>query len=235
MSDPLDLARRVVFYGRRKGRRLRGPKTRLMEELLPRLQIAAASTPLDLAALFPGKQEFWLEIGFGGGEHLAARAAEKPDAGFIGCEPFVNGVASMLEHVERRGLTNIRILMDDARPFLQRLPDRSISGIYLLFADPWPKKRHADRRFIGPHTLPELARVMKPGAHFYAASDEPPLQEWMLEHLRADKNFIGAEGTENGIYPARPDWPQTRYETKALAKKKFAEWTGAKYFAFRRV
>ena len=143
-------------YGRRRGRKLRVIKTGLVEELLPKLRIAlpGRGSRLDPAALFApapggGSREVWLEIGFGGGEHAAWQAEANPGIGLIGAEPFVNGVASLLQHVARRGLANIRILDDDARPLLDALPDASIGRCFVLFPDPWPKLRHhKDRKSV---------------------------------------------------------------------------------------
>lgn len=209
--------RRYTLYGRRKGRRLRSNKAQLMETLLPRLSIVASDTPLNPAALFPDKKETWLEVGFGGGEHLAAQSSQNPDVGFLGCEPFVNGVASLLDHIDCLHLQNIRLYADDARDLLDRLPSQSLSKIFVLFADPWPKKRHADRRFIGPTNLPKLARVMKTGAELRLASDDEVLKEWIREQMQSCPFFDGADGTEKGVYASRPPhWPRTRYEEKGL-------------------
>jgi tRNA (guanine-N7-)-methyltransferase len=222
--------RSYVLYGRRKGRRLRVQKSALMETLLPRLEIAHGAESLDLTALFPGKKEIWLEVGFGGGEHLAHYAKENPDIGFIGCEPFVNGVASLLEHIDREKLENIRIYADDARDILDRLPDAGISRCFVMFADPWPKKRHADRRFIGPLNLPKLLRILKPGAELRFASDDPVLKAWMLEHARSFAGLRAMAGTEDGQWPEKPqNWPKTRYEQKGLRLGRIPA-----YFSFNR-
>jgi tRNA (guanine-N7-)-methyltransferase len=208
------------LYGRRQGRKLRVRKAGLMETLLPviRFELPAAGQPFDPAALFarpPGG--VWLEVGFGGGEHLAAQAQAHPDIGFIGCEPFINGVAGLLSLIERGRLDNVRILPDDARPLLARLPTASIGRAFVLFADPWPKARHRDRRFIGPANLPDLSRILADGAELRLASDDPGLQTWMLEHMtrHADFDWL-VEGPDD--WRVRPDdWPPTRYEQKALA------------------
>ena len=172
----------------------------------------------------------WLEVGFGSGEHLAAQAAANPAIGFIGCEPFVNGIAGLLGHIDKQRLGNIRIHPDDARPVLDRLPDASISRCFVLFPDPWPKKRHIERRFIGPVNLPKLARVMKKGAELRVASDDPTLQLWMHEHLLDAPGFSPALGAQKGLIENKPvDWPQTRYEQKALKKNHLC-----KYYIFIR-
>lgn len=201
------------LYGRRKGRPLRVRKSRLMEELLPKLQIELPDSFLKPASLFSSKsKQIWLEVGFGGGEHLAAQAKLHPDIGFIGCEPFVNGIASALDHIDREQLTNIRIFPDDARPLIEKLPDASIARCFVLFADPWPKSKHANRRFIGNDTILDLARVLTKGAELRLATDDPRLKIWIKNHLDAAKDFKPTHHSEQS--PA--DWVSTRYEEKAL-------------------
>jgi tRNA (guanine-N7-)-methyltransferase len=228
-------APRYVLFGRRKGRRLRGKKSELMENLLPRLTIAEGDAPLNLKEIFPAQNKIWLEVGFGGGEHLAAQAALHPDCGMIGCEPFINGIAGLLEHIDTQKLENIRIYPDDARRILDRLPESSLDRCFVLFPDPWPKKRHEDRRFIGPGNLPRLAHALKPGGELRVASDDPILQEWMIGHLQAATDFMPAADTVAGVFAERPAiWPLTRYEKKALAKKKYEGWKGPRYYSFLR-
>ena len=149
-----------IFYGRRKGRALRPGRRRLLDELLPRVRIEPDSGPIDPLALFERPvQDIWLEIGFGGGEHLAEQARRHPDVGLIGCEPFLNGVARLLGEIEQDGLRNIRVYADDARDLFERLPEACIGRAFVLFPDPWPKARHRRRRFIGPDTLQELSLI----------------------------------------------------------------------------
>lgn len=208
-----------IFYGRRKGRALRPARQRLLDELLPRVSIEPAPWPIDPLALFERPvQDIWLEIGFGGGEHLAEQARRHPDVGLIGCEPFLNGVARLLSEIERDGLRNIRVYADDARDLLERLPEACIGRVFVLFPDPWPKARHHRRRFIGPDTLPELARIMKDGAELRLASDQMPLIRWMLFHTLANGSFAwAAKGPAD--WRTRPaDRPATRYESKAQAR-----------------
>ena len=211
--------RKRIFYGRRKGRALRSGRNRLIGELLPKISIDLAGGQLDPAALFGRPMDdIWLEIGFGGGEHLTAQARAHPDIGMLGSEPFVNGVGRVLSEIEREGISNIRIYPDDARDLIDALPDASVGRVFALFADPWPKKRHQRRRFIGPRNLPELARIMQDGAELRLASDHMNLISWMLFHTLATGDF---EWTARGPqdWRARPaDWPQTRYEAKALAR-----------------
>jgi tRNA (guanine-N7-)-methyltransferase len=207
-------------YGRRKGRPLRVRKTSLMHDLLPRLLVNLPAKeklkPSDIFDATPGQEKepsLVLEIGFGGGEHLAALAKANPDIGYVGCEPFVNGVASLLDHLDRDGIGNVRIFNDDARLLLDALADATLDTCYVLFADPWPKKRHAERRFIGPENLDRFARVLKRGALLRLASDHPTLVEWMCDCLRADTRFaLMYEGNE-----PPPNWVQTRYQEKAVA------------------
>ena len=202
------------YYGRRKGRPLRSRKSMLMDELLPKLEITLADkTPCNPADLFSHQPKaFWLEIGFGGGEHLAAQAMRHADKGFIGCEPFVNGIASALDHIEREGISNVRLFPNDARLLLDALPDACIERCYVLFADPWPKAKHVERRFIGSENLPRLARVIKPQGELRLATDDRRLADWMLIHMRASPDF--EEIYNEPIPPA--DWVPTRYEQKAI-------------------
>ena len=212
--------REPVFHGRRRGRPLRAGRAGLLQTLLPRLTIARPEPGTALAPLGlfePPVSDVWLEVGFGGGEHLAAQADAHRDVGFIGCEPFINGVGGLLSQIERQGLTNVRIYADDARPLIDALPDASLGRAFVLFGDPWPKRRHQERRFIGPANLARLARVLKPGAELRLASDEPGLIRWMLEHTWSHPAFEWL-ARQAGDWRTRPaDWPPTRYELKALA------------------
>jgi len=207
-----------VFYGRRHGKKLRQRGRDLIEALLPRLAIPRPEPgeTLDPRGLFGRPvRAVWLEVGFGGGEHLAARAEADPDIGIIGSEVFVNGVASLLRHVEERRLTNVRVFAEDVRLLLPALPDACLARVFVLFPDPWPKKRHAQRRFIGPENLPELARLLVDGGELRVATDDPTYQDWALEHLCASPDFAPARPLdERWTRPA--DWAPTRYEAKAL-------------------
>jgi len=223
---------RLNLYGRRRGRPLRQQRTSLVDGLLPRLALAppANGTPIDIARLFdPPKRDLWLEVGFGGGEHLAGQAARHPDIGFIGAEPFINGVASLLQHITAQDLSNIRVVPDDARPLLDALPDACLARCFVLFPDPWPKARHAFRRFIGPDNLPRLARVLKDGAELCLATDDRQLARWMLEYTwrHPDFHWLADRAADWRTPPA--DWIETRYEQKARAQGR-----PALYFRFRR-
>jgi tRNA (guanine-N7-)-methyltransferase len=212
--------RRLLFYGRRQGRKLRPGRQRLVDELLPRLRVALPqSGKLDPFALFPSRpQKLWLEIGFGGGEHLAAQAARHPGIGFLGCEVFVNGIATLLAAIERERLGNVRLWPDDARMLLDALPDASIARVFLLFPDPWPKRRHAARRFIGPDNLERLARIMEAGGELRVASDDPGYVAWTLQHLRRHRDFRWCAARADDWRRPPEDWVPTRYEAKALAE-----------------
>lgn len=203
------------LFGRRKGRPLRTGQSALMDELLPRLKVALPEGGrLDPFALFdPMPDALRLEIGFGGGEHLAAQAASNPSVGFFGCEPFVNGVAKLLGQIEAQDLKNVRIHPDDARDLLDALPDGALDTVFVLFADPWPKKRHAERRFIGKENLDRLARVLKVGGQLRLATDVVGLAQWEREQTNAHKSFACIyDGPE-----APADWVPTRYEQKGKA------------------
>ena len=225
-GDPEDdgNTRRLLFYGRRQGRKLRPGRQRLMDELLPRLGIALPEPGgtldrIDPWALFPSRpQALWLEIGFGGGEHLAAQAARHPEIGFIGSEVFVNGIATLLAGIERDRLANIRIWPEDARFLLDALPDACLGRVFLLFPDPWPKRRHAERRFIGPDNLARLARVLVPGGELRVASDDAGYVAWALRHLRRHPDFHWVAQRPDDWRRPPADWVPTRYESKALAE-----------------
>lgn len=208
-----------IFYGRRHGKKLRQRGQTLMQDLLPRLAIREPEAGLlDPFALFAKPvRAVWLEVGFGGGEHLAAQAEANPDVGFIGGEVFVNGIASLLNHVDRRALDNVRIYPGDVRQLLPWLPDACLDKVFVLFPDPWPKKRHAERRFIIRGNLDVLARLMRDDAELRVASDDPTYIEWAIDQLLGHPYFRPARPIDE--YRARPaDWPPTRYEAKAIAQ-----------------
>ena len=211
--------RRRHFHGRRQGRKLRAGRAALIETLLPQLTVALPEHggALVPAALFPRPpRELWVEIGFGAGEHLAWQAAHHPDIGFIGCEPFINGMSTLLAAVERDGLDMVRVWPDDARPLLDRLPDGSVGRLFLLFADPWPKLRHHNRRFIQDDTVADLARLLKDGGELRIATDDAPLLDWSLERVRRNPAFAWTAEGPADWRERTADWPPTRYEEKAL-------------------
>lgn len=207
-----------VLYGRRRGRKLRPGREQLLRSLLPRVAIRPpdAGGRLDPRAAFPAPPgDVWLEIGFGAGEHLAFQARAHPDIGLIGCEAYLNGVASLLSYIDREGLANIRVVADDARPLLEALPDASIGRAFLLYPDPWPKSRHRKRRFISWDNLELLARVLKDGAELRFATDEPGYLVWTLEHLIRHPAFVWLARSPADWRTRPADWPPTRYELKA--------------------
>jgi tRNA (guanine-N7-)-methyltransferase len=179
--------------------------------------------------MFPGEvSDVWLEVGFGGGEHLAAQAQSHAGVGLIGCEPFRNGIASLLSHIHSKAIDNIRVFPEDARLLFPALPEASLGRAFVLFPDPWPKKRHAERRFVCAENLDALARVLKDGAELRVASDDPVYQDWAAEQLDAHKLFEKVLVTDDrAALPA--DWAPTRYEEKCLAGNP------PKFFLYRRV
>ncbi len=202
------------FFGRRRGKRLRAAQGRLVETLLPRLRIGGDADIGAFRALFP--QDLRLEIGFGGGEHLAHEARAHPRVGFIGCEPFVNGIAKLLAIIDQERLANIRISDEDAMKLLPRLPDAAFGRVSILFPDPWPKRRHRKRRILSDETLAELARAMPPGAELRFATDIDDYAGWALARVMRSSDFRWtAERAEDWRRPW-PDWPGTRYEAKAI-------------------
>jgi len=205
-------------YGRRKGKPLKPLRQSTLERVLPRIRVAVPDGGLlDPRSLFPTRcKDVWLEVGFGAGEHLAANAAANPDVGIIGCEVFINGVASLLRYVDAQKLDNVRVYDDDARRILASLPDRSIARFDLLFPDPWPKARHAKRRFIGPETLDLLARVLTDGAELRVASDDPGYVRWALQHLTRHPAFTWTATGPSDWRSSPPDSAETRYQKKAL-------------------
>ncbi|GJE35367.1 tRNA (guanine(46)-N(7))-methyltransferase TrmB [Methylobacterium oxalidis] len=209
-----------AFFGRRKGKRLREGQEQRLAELLPRLRVVLPEPGgrLDPAALFAEpKSAHWLEIGFGGGEHLAHQARTHPEIGFIGAEPFVNGVVKLLRAVDEGGLANIRVRDEDVTALLAALPDASLSRVYLLYPDPWPKRRQRKRRFVSDESLAEIARVLKPGGLFRFASDIDDYAGWTLVRAARCPGLAWTARSAADWREPYPDWPGTRYEAKAIA------------------
>ena len=216
-EGPRRTRRDAGLYGRRKGKALRPHQAGLVENLLPGLRLDLSSQIEDPGALFPRRPEiFWLEIGFGGGEHLAAEALKHPEIGYFGCEPFVNGVAKLLVEIERDGLENIRIHPGDAGDALDRLPENSLDGVCLLYPDPWPKRRHKERRFVSDAMLKRLARVMRAGAELRFATDIDDYAGWTLARIFRSPDFFWPARSFRDWLSPWPNWVQTRYEAKAL-------------------
>ncbi len=221
------------FHGRRHGHKLRPARRELIGRLLPRLRVAIpeGGGEIDQEALFDGpKDDIRLEVGFGAGEHLAAQAGANPGVGFIGCEPFINGVAACLAVIEKNNLANVRLFDDDARLLFPTLPDRCLGRVYVLFSDPWPKKRHHRRRLIDNQTMDHLARLMKPGAELVFASDHMDYVAWTLAHLRRHPAFAWTARRPRDWRQRPAGWAATRYEAKALAKGE-----SCAYLTFRRL
>lgn len=213
MTDPLSIRR---LYGRAQGHPLRENAQRLVDELLPRLTVPETG-PLSSERLFGDDRQLAFEVGFGKGEHLAFQAALRPDWGFIGAEPYLNGVAGLLADVEAGGLSNICIHRGDALDLLERLPDASLEAVYLLHPDPWPKARHAKRRFVNPGPVGLVAAKLKPGGEFRLATDHVNyMRHAMVQMQHADAFEWTAESpTDWDSIPA--DWPDTRFAQKARA------------------
>ena len=211
MNDPTTIRR---LYGRRQGHKLRMGQAALVEEWLPRLAVPGAG-PLSSAALFGDARPLELEIGFGGGEHLAAQAAARPGHGFIGCEPFLNGVVSALNHLRDGALANVRLHMGDALEVIERLPDAALTRVYLLHPDPWPKARHAKRRMMNPGPLDLIAAKLMPGGEFRLGTDDPTYCRWSMMVMRGRRDFRWLAGSARDFLERPADWPQTRYEAKA--------------------
>ena len=208
---------RTQFYGRRRGRPLRAGQAERKTGLLPQVAFTLPDDgELEPSALFaPPPREVWLEIGFGGGEHLAEQAERHPDIGFIGCEVFENGIVKLLGEIERRGLGNIRVYADDARGLLAALRPGSIGRVFVLFPDPWPKARHHKRRLIMPTTLDRLAEIMADRAELRLATDDPSYLGWVLEHVTEHPAFAWTARRPSDWRQRPADWPATRYEAKA--------------------
>jgi len=207
-----------AFFGRRRGKPVRPQQAAALESGLGAYRLdLAAEAPSDLRTLFEADiSAVRLEIGFGGGEHLLHRAIETPTVGFIGVEPFVNGMAKMMMAVRARPLANLRVYDDDATRLLDWLPPASLDGIDLLYPDPWPKKKHWKRRFVSPVNLDRFARVLKPGSKFRFASDIDTYVNWTLLHCRTHGAFAWQAAEAADWHRPYDGWPGTRYEAKAI-------------------
>ena len=201
-------------YGRIKARPIKPRQAALLATLLPRLRVPLE--PFDPRALMPTAEAVWLEIGFGGGEHLAAQGARHPQVLLIGAEPFQNGVASALRHIDEQSLANVRLHDGDARELIARLPDASIERVFILFPDPWPKTRHHKRRLVGAETVAELARVLRPGGRLRFASDWADYVNWALERITANAAFRWTAEQAADWRDPPADHVTTRYEEKRL-------------------
>lgn len=211
MIDPMTTRR---LYGRRQGHKLRLGQADLVEQLLPGISVPDSGR-LDAVTLFGDTRALEFEIGFGAGEHLAGQAAARPDTGFIGCEPFLNGVVGALVHVRDGALDNVRLHMGDALDVLERLPDASLSRVYLLHPDPWRKARHAKRRMINHGPLDLIAAKLRPGAEFRLGTDDPTYCRWAMMVMGQRRDFAWTARSAADFLTRPEDWPETRYERKA--------------------
>jgi tRNA (guanine-N7-)-methyltransferase len=221
-----------AFFGRRKGHRLRAHQADLIAHLLPRLALDMTGTPVtDLTALFDRPVEnVRLEIGFGGGEHLIAEAQASPDIGFIGCEPYVNGMAKVLSLIEAGNVNNVRLFAGDASELLSWLPSRSLARIDLIHPDPWPKRRHWKRRFVQDMTIAAMARVLKPHGEFRFVSDIGDYSAWTLWHFMRASDFVWTAERASDWREPWPGYTMTRYGRKAEREGRTAT-----YLIFRKI
>ncbi len=226
-TDPIALNR---LYGRSKGKRLRDEQAGLVDGLLPQISIPAEGV-VDAVTLFGEPRPLHFEIGFGGGEHLAYRADLLPDHGFIGCEPFLNGVAMALKHIRDARLANVRLHMGDALEVLARVPDKALSFAYLLHPDPWPKVRHIKRRMMNDGPVDLIAQKLKPGGEFRFGTDHPVYLRHALMVMQRHRHQFEWLCDSPQDFLTRPGgWPQTRYEAKARTQG-HEVW----YFRYKRV
>ena len=230
-DEAIETSRDLRSYGRRRGRKASPRQQTLIEDLLPRLQLPLEA-PAPAAFLnLKGRRfrEVWLEIGFGGGEHLVWQAEQNPEILMVGCEPFMDGVAKVLDAVVSRDIDNIRLHTDDARAVLRWLQPQSIGRTFLLFPDPWPKTRHRKRRLVNSETVGALARVLRPGAELRLGTDIGDYAAQMLEVVQTSRAFAW-QANRAADWRERPDdWPSTRYEQKAIR-----EGRRCAYLRFRR-
>ncbi|MEA3054545.1 MAG: tRNA (guanine-N7-)-methyltransferase [Sphingomonadales bacterium] len=226
MNDPTTIRR---LYGRRSGHKLRGGQSALLERLLPAVSVPEDG-PVTSERLFGDLRPLHFEIGFGSGEHLAYRADLLPDHGFIGAEPFLNGVVGALQHIRDGHLANVRLHMGDALGVLERVPDGALTFVYLLHPDPWPKARHAKRRMVNPGPLDLIAAKLKPGGELRLGTDDPTYCRWAMMVMNGRRDFEWLAESARDFLTRPGGWPETRYEAKAR-RKGHEVW----YFRYRRV
>ncbi|WP_373088034.1 tRNA (guanosine(46)-N(7))-methyltransferase TrmB [Sneathiella sp.] len=214
-----DIGAKRILYGRRRGKPLRKGQKILVAEELPKLTVDLDGGEIDLSGLFgPGITDYWLEIGFGSGEHLAWQADHHPDTGILGCEPFLNGVATLLGKLQETGSANVRLHNEAAELLMEKLPSASLDRAFLLFPDPWPKSGHNKRRFVSFSNIAALARILKPGAELRIATDHTDYGAWILWHMLRAPDFEWKAETADDWRLRSTDWPPTRYEGKAVDK-----------------
>ncbi|MGV8948430.1 MAG: tRNA (guanosine(46)-N7)-methyltransferase TrmB [Candidatus Paracaedibacter sp.] len=214
------LPQQRYIWGRRQSRPLKESQRQALTELWPEVSLELPDQAMiNLSDVFNAPlKDFWLEIGFGGGEHLAAQAALHPDIGFVGCEPFINGVASLVVQIQEQSLKNIRIVKDDARLLLARISDQSVGRIFVLFPDPWPKQRHHKRRIIQDATVTTFGRILKQEGLLLMATDDAPYAQWMQDIMAERHEFELVLDSRENVYERPKDWPITRYEQKGIAQ-----------------
>lgn len=218
MMKNLEAIKGSRVYGRRQGKPLKKASKDRLEKYFPKYSISLEGKKIEIADLFDfTPDEYWLEIGFGKGEHLVAQAKANPHVGFIGCEPFINGISGLIDHIDREGVTNIRFFMDDARLLMDVLPDQSFSRAFILFPDPWRKKRHYKRRVVSPGNINVLSRLLKVGAQLRIGTDHHDYCRWILARLMENADFKWHSNVPDDWHKRPDDWPATRYELKALA------------------
>ncbi len=214
--------KQLNFYGRRRGKKLSKIQSNYIKTYLPKISLAGISysdnptrCKIKIKEVFGNRCQVWLEIGFGGGEHLLSIAKKNQDVGIIGCEPYLNGVAMLLPRLANENLKKVRIFMDDARILLEVLPDSSISKLFLLFPDPWPKKRHKQRRFINKNNLENFKRILKIGSLIYIATDVNEYVRHALETFKNEDAFVWMAESASDWRNPWEDWENTRYHAKA--------------------
>ncbi len=224
-------AERKAFFGRRSAHKLHPTQEKLAQELLPKVKLDLPDVQDGLAGVFEQTEaKNFIEIGYGGGEHLSRQAQENRDANFIGCEPFIGGIGKMLMAIDDHQLTNVRLYTDDALHLLKVLPQAQFDGAYLLYPDPWPKKRHHKRRFINAVTLDMLARILKPGAQLRVATDIEDYATWTLGHIVRHPQFEWPVAKAGSWHQPWDGWQATRYEQKARKEGRDTSF----YFSFIR-
>lgn len=232
MTSDLDPTLEIRSFGRRRARKTTARQQKLIDSLLPacRLDISEPLSKAPTSLFASDITEVWLEIGFGGGEHLIWQASQNPHVGFIGCEPFIDGTIKVLDAIETQNLNNIRLYDDDARHVLRWLPSACLSRVFVLFPDPWPKKRHNKRRLLNSLTLNQLANAMSDGAFLRVGTDIGDYARTMLLAFQQVENFVwtAQQPADWRIRPA--DWPETRYERKAKRAGRTCY-----YFSFERI
>ena len=205
------------LYGRSRGKALRAGQERLLAEELPLFSIAPEALAAGRAFVSPPR-EVWLEIGSGAGEHLIEQAKTNPDVGVVGCEPFLNGVVATLASLKREQLSNVRLRRGDAQTFIEVAPDAFFSRVFILYPDPWPKRRHHKRRVIAEGTIEALARIMRGGAELRFATDVDDYAGWTLTRFLASPHFRWAAARADDWRRPWPEWRPTRYEAKARSE-----------------